>query len=91
MHPHAATATDHLAAAAIIFLTTAVITAGYLLHCWLYPFGNCRRCGGTGKRRAIIGRRSFALCRRCHGDGRRLRIGRHVVNYLRGLHDKADH
>ena len=45
------------------------------LGCWLWPFGACRRCNGTGKRRSPFGR-AFGLCRRCDGDGRRLRIGR---------------
>ena len=56
----------------------------------LYPFTNCRRCKATGKRRSIFGGRGFALCSRCDGTGRQLRPGRHVLNYLRELHDKAE-
>ena len=85
----AATATSQVGTAAVLAFALILVTLGYLLTCWLWPFTNCRRCHGTGKRRAIIGRRSFGLCRRCHGDGRRLRIGRHVLNYLRETHRRS--
>jgi hypothetical protein len=57
---------------------------GYTLACWLYPFIPCRRCSGSGRRRAVFGGRTFGLCRRCDGSGRQLRPGRRVINYLRG-------
>jgi hypothetical protein len=88
----AATATRHpalsAAALALIILALTLVTFGYLLTCWLWPFATCRRCGGTGKRRAprLFGRGTFGLCRRCHGDGHRLRLGRHLINYLRDTH-----
>lgn len=85
----AATATSQIGAAAILALTLVIITLGYLLACWLWPFAACRRCHGSGKRRALIGRYSFGLCRRCHGDGYRLRVGRHVLNYLRDTHHRG--
>ncbi len=85
MHPHAATATHQIEAAALLFLIMVGVTAGYLLVCWLYPFRDCPRCRGTGKRRAPFGR-TFALCSRCHGDRRQLRPGRHLLNYLRDIH-----
>jgi len=84
----AATATQNLNAAGLLFTALTLITLGYGLSCWLWPFGACRRCKGSGKRRSPFGR-SFGLCRRCHGDGRRLRIGRRVINGLRELHDKS--
>ena len=85
----AATATTHASVAALLFLTLTIVTLGYVLGCWLYPFTTCRRCHGTGKRRSPFGR-SFGLCRRCDGNGRLLRTGRRALNYLRALHDKAD-
>lgn len=91
MTTYAATATGHPAASAILFLIFTVVTGCYLLACWLYPFTNCRRCAGTGKRRSIFGGRSFALCRRCDGTGRQLRPGRHILNHLRDQHDKGNH
>ncbi len=90
MLPLAATATPDLTATGALCLALTVITFGYALGCWLWPFGACRRCKGTGKRRSPFGR-AFGLCRRCHGDGRRLRVGRRIINALRELHDKADH
>jgi DnaJ-class molecular chaperone len=86
---HAATATATPTFAALIILTLIVLTLGYTLACWLYPFTTCRRCHGTGKRRAILGGRTFGHCRRCHGDGHTIRPGRRVLNYLRVLHDKG--
>ena len=84
----AATATHTTSAAAFLAIALTLITLGYGLSCWLWPFGACRRCHGSGKRRSPFGR-SFGLCRLCDGDGRRLRIGRRVINGLRDLHDKS--
>jgi hypothetical protein len=86
---HAATATPSPLIPALIVLTLIVVTLGYILVCWLYPFATCRRCHGDGKRHAILGHRTFGLCRRCHGDGHVIRPGRRILNYLRVLHDKA--
>jgi hypothetical protein len=87
--PLATATTDHLGAAALTLTCLAGWVGGYLATCWLYPFANCRRCHGTGKNRNPINRRTFGLCRRCDGTGRRLRVGRHVLNHLRGLHAKG--
>ncbi|MEV0561955.1 hypothetical protein [Dactylosporangium sp. NPDC050588] len=83
----AATATDNAAATGLLFLALTVLTLSYLAACWLWPFVACRRCSGTGKRRALIGR-AFGICRRCDGTGRQLRPGRRALNYLRTLHSK---
>ncbi len=85
----AATATPETTMIGALILATVIATLCYALGCWLWPFGACRRCKGSGKRRSPFGR-AFGLCRRCHGDGRRLRTGRRVINALRELHDKAD-
>ncbi len=89
---HAATATptgtDDTRVYAALALIAAIVTAGYFLGCWLYPFGACRRCKGSGKRRSPFGR-AFGLCRKCDGTGRTLRIGRHIINAVRELHDKG--
>lgn len=66
----------------------AIVAVCYGIGCWIWPFGNCRKCDGSGKRRSPFGR-AFGLCRRCHGDGRRLRIGRRLINAFRELHDKG--
>ncbi|WP_433793062.1 hypothetical protein [Actinoplanes sp. CA-252034] len=89
---HAATATPTDDPSGILFgllfITAVLMTLGYGLGCWLWPFGACRRCDGTGKRRSPFGK-AFGLCRRCDGNGRRLRIGRRIINSLRELHDKG--
>ncbi|MFI5913737.1 hypothetical protein [Dactylosporangium sp. NPDC051541] len=79
----AATTTGHPAALGLLILASVGITFGYLLACWLWPFVACRRCSGSGKRRALFGGRAFGICRRCDGTGRQLRPGRRAINYLR--------
>jgi hypothetical protein len=84
----AATATPEITLSGLLCLALTVATLCYSLGCWLWPFGACRKCSGSGKRRSPFGR-TFGLCRRCGGDGRRLRIGRRIINSLRDLHDKG--
>ena len=83
--PLAATHSIGATSVACLALIVTGLTAGYLGLCWIWPFGNCRRCKGSGKRHALIGR-GFRLCGRCEGSGYRIRIGRHAVNYLRATH-----
>ncbi len=64
-------------------LGTLGYAAFYLLMCAAFPFGNCRRCKGTGKRHSAIFRSAFRLCPRCAGTGRRVRIGRRIYEYIR--------
>jgi hypothetical protein len=73
-----------------LILAGLVWFAGYLLTCWIWPFGNCRRCHGTGRRRSPSGH-AFRRCRRCDGGGARLRAGRHLINYLRSEYDRRPH
>ena len=87
MASHTATATSQPALVALLLLILTVVTVGYLAACWLWPFVACRRCQGTGKRRALFGGKAFGICRRCDGTGRQLRPGRRALNYLRALHD----
>ncbi|MFD6681341.1 hypothetical protein [Micromonospora parva] len=72
----------------VLILAAVIATLCYVLGCWLWPFGACRKCSGAGTRRSPFGR-AFGLCRRCHGDGRRLRVGRRIINSLRELHGKG--
>jgi hypothetical protein len=64
-----------------LILTAAAILvpAGYAASCWLWPYGWCRLCTGSGKRARKDGR-VFRDCWWCKGSGRRLRIGRRVWN-----------
>lgn len=84
----AATATPETTMIGVLILAAMIATICYALGCWLWPFGACRRCHGSGKRRSPFGK-AFGLCRRCGGDGRQLRIGRRIINRLRELHDKG--
>ena len=84
----AATATPDLPLSGPLFAALVIVTFCYGLGCWVWPFGACRRCKGSGKRRSPFGR-AFGLCRRCGGDRRRVRIGRWIINSVRELHDKG--
>lgn len=66
-------------------LLILAVTLGYALTCLIWPFGNCRRCGGNGKIRSPFGSKSFRLCRRCHTTGRRVRLGRRMWKHWRDL------
>ncbi|PZG15890.1 hypothetical protein C1J01_22755 [Nonomuraea aridisoli] len=72
--------------AALAAITTIIGTLCYASACFLSPFGRCRKCRG---RRRILNRlgRGSRDCRRCDGTGLRLRLGRHLWNYARRLHD----
>lgn len=68
--------------AALAVFGGLVAGACYWVACLVWPFAACRRCHGDGKSRSPSGR-TWRLCKRCDGTGRRLRVGRHVINYLR--------
>ncbi len=71
----------HATLAIVLTLAGLALTLGYGFACWIWPFRNCPRCQGTGKRRSPYGK-AFRLCRRCDGTGRRLRAGRWIYNHL---------
>jgi DnaJ-class molecular chaperone len=62
-------------------VAAAALTVGYLLTCRVFPYRRCRQCGGSGERKAPFGS-SYAKCRRCGGTGGRLRLGRHIWDFL---------
>ncbi len=80
MTPH-----DHPASALI--LLALVVTVGYVLTVWTWPFVNCRRCSGAGKTRSFLNRKTHRVCRRCGGTGRQLRRARAIWNFLHRLHN----
>ncbi|WP_433302278.1 hypothetical protein ACQP2F_08595 [Actinoplanes sp. CA-030573] len=77
-----------LSGAIAVPLALIIVTLGYALACWVWPFKSCRKCDGTGKKRSPS-RRAFRLCRRCAGTGRRLRAGRWIYNRLSGIRRDA--
>ncbi|WSA89795.1 hypothetical protein OIE47_12595 [Micromonospora sp. NBC_01796] len=68
--------------ASLLCLVPALLTLGYAALCAASPFGRCRRCSGTGKRRTPL-TRITRDCHRCDGIGRRIRLGQHLVNEIR--------
>ena len=81
----AATATPQTTMIGVLILAAVIATLCYGFGCWLWPFGTCRRCHGTGKLRSPFGGKSFRLCRRCHTTGRRVRLGRKAWKHWRDL------
>jgi DnaJ-class molecular chaperone len=57
------------------------IAVGYVIACIVWPFANCSRCSGSGKRRSLSGRALWP-CRRCSGSGKQVRIGRWIYESL---------
>lgn len=86
MLTHAATAalgaaTHGHSLAGLITVTVValvILTAGYLVKCWLLPFVSWR-CRHSSARAAW-------RCRRCAGTGRRVRAGRRLINHIRRAH-----
>ncbi|MGC5308763.1 hypothetical protein [Micromonospora zamorensis] len=77
---------DLLATAPCLIL--ALLTLGYLALCVAAPFGRCRTCNGTGRKRSPLGR-IRRECRRCAGTGLRLRVGRHAINHIKDEYQAA--
>jgi hypothetical protein len=74
--------THHVvASSAILVVTVVVVTACYALGCAVFPFTNCRWCGGNGKRNSLGGRH-WRSCGRCQGTGRRPRAARAIWTAL---------
>jgi hypothetical protein len=68
----------------LVALAAAAVWAGSL---YLWPFGPCLRCNGTGRNSGSSGKR-FGECRRCRGSGRRRRLGAKTIH--RGAVSLAD-
>ncbi|WP_405095555.1 hypothetical protein [Micromonospora sp. NBC_01412] len=74
--------------AAVPCLTLALVTLGYLALCVIDPFGRCRTCHGTSRKRSPL-IRMRRECRRCAGTGLRLRVGRHAINHIKDEYKAA--
>ncbi len=62
----------------ISVVVLAIVTAGYFVKCWLFPFTTCRHHNARNSWR----------CRCCEGTGRRLRAGRRLINHLRATRQR---
>ncbi len=60
-------------------LLVAGAAAGKVAQLWLWPYGKCRRCKGTGSNWGSNGRR-FGRCRKCGGSKSRVRLGARTVH-----------
>jgi len=65
-----------------------LVTLGYAAACAIWPFTNCSRCGGDGRRPSPSGR-AFRVCSRCHGSGGQLRVGRRLWTWWRRIHHRG--
>jgi hypothetical protein len=61
------------------FLAALGIAAGNLVSLYLWPYGPCLSCNGSGRNRGS-GRRRYGQCRRCKGSGQRQRLGARLVH-----------
>ena len=73
---------------ALPVLVGLVLLVGYAGACTAWPFGACRRCSGSGKRRSPSGR-AWRECRRCRGSGRRVRLGRRLWVAAQATHRRG--
>ncbi|WP_231335785.1 cobalamin B12-binding domain-containing protein [Actinomadura graeca] len=63
-------------------LLAVLAAAGHLLHCVIWPYRPCRKCGGAGRFRSPSGR-AWRYCNRCSGRGAQLRTGRRIWTHLK--------
>jgi hypothetical protein len=62
-----------------LFLIITAMIAAWIVSLFLWPFGPCGSCRGTG-RNAGSTRRRFGECKHCDGSGRRQRRGSKTVH-----------
>jgi hypothetical protein len=64
---------------ATLLLLGVLVSAGWLVSLWRWPFAPCRACSGKGTNSGSS-RKRFGLCRKCGGTRRRERLGARYVN-----------
>jgi len=62
-----------------LFLIGCGLAACWVVSLYLWPFGPCAKCSGSG-RNAGSNRKRFGECKRCGGSGRRQRLGSKAVH-----------
>jgi hypothetical protein len=65
-------------------LLAGLAGAVYIVHCVIWPYRACRKCGGFGRFGSPSGR-SWRYCPRCGGRGAQLRPGRRIWTNLKDL------
>ena len=65
---------------AVLVLVALAGGAVYAARLYLFPFRNCRHCGGNGRKPSRLNRRSYGLCHHCAGNGHVLRPGARLVH-----------
>lgn len=68
-----------MSAALTLAVIILLLAAGRVATLYLWPYGPCRKCGGSGRNRGSK-RARFGQCRRCEGAGRRIRLGARAVH-----------
>ncbi|GAA3961944.1 hypothetical protein GCM10023085_50490 [Actinomadura viridis] len=72
------------------WLLLAVVFGGsYLVHCLIWPFRACSKCGGGGRFRSSSGR-AWRYCDKCGGRAAEVRPGRRLVTYLTKTRHRGD-
>jgi hypothetical protein len=68
---------------AVVIGVAAVLFAGYLIGCSIWPYGPCLACiARRGRSRGSTGRR-WGRCKRCRGSGERIRWGYRLLQNIK--------
>lgn len=62
-----------------VFLLIVAALVVWAVSLYVWPFGPCGKCKGSG-RNAGSNRQRFGDCKRCGGSGRRQRLGSRTVH-----------
>ena len=67
----------------VVIGVAAVLFAGYLIGCSIWPYGPCLSCiAHRGRSRGSTGRR-WGRCKRCRGSGERIRWGHRLLQNIK--------
>lgn len=64
----------------VLFLLILGAAVFWAAGVYLFPFRDCRKCGGTGRKTRTFNRAHYALCPRCAGTGRVRRPGARLLH-----------
>ncbi len=90
MTPIITAASDSGADTGSFVFLALVAVAAYAVHCLVWPFRACRKCGGAGRFRSPSGR-AWRYCDRCGGRAAQVRLGRRLWTYLTNTRDRGTH